>query len=326
MDESFNSTRANAPNSVEERRHDSAGTKPSGWPVDERWTPSETNAIRITKSVLSCKNATKIGTLNVRTIRTADKRLQLRYLFKKSGLQILAIQEHIIFHGEPILMTTLGRGSLLIKTSAWRNSSQAAVGGVGLVRSFRANQLVREITPVSLRVLKISFNGNPKLNVLSVCSPPDGDSDEAADEFHNEVRRAISVTPAHNFVLALGDAHLSKEWDRDLSWYYHDNTNCNGKLLRNTLLEANAEVTNLRFRKKPGKMWTYLSDMQLSKSQIDFILVKTKWRNSVMNTEAYDFFSSLGSDHRARLRPGGYCMTGQRSGRIVSYNRDTPWK
>lgn len=92
------------------------------------------------------------------------------------------------------------------------------------------------------------------------------------------------------------------------------------------MLEANAEVTILRFRKKPGKMWTYLSDMQLSKSQIDFILVKTKWRNSVMNTEAYNFFSSLGSDHRARLRPGEYCMTGQRSGRIVSYNRDTPWK
>lgn len=38
--------------------------------------------------------------------------------------------------------------------------------------------------------------------------------------------------------------------------------------------------------------------MQLSKFQIDFILVKKKWRNGVMNTEDYDFFSCLESDRR----------------------------
>ena len=64
------------------------------------------------------------------------------------------------------------------------------------------------------------------------------------------------------------------------------------------MLEANIGATNLRYRKELGKMWTYLSDMHLSKSQIDFILVRKKWKNSMLNTEAYDFFSSLGSDHR----------------------------
>lgn len=83
--------------------------------MDGRWIPSETNTI--TKSVLSRKNATKIGTLNVRPIRTANKRLEFGYLFERGGLQILAIQEHRILHDEPIVVTTLGGGSHLSATS-----------------------------------------------------------------------------------------------------------------------------------------------------------------------------------------------------------------
>ena len=41
-----------------------------------------------------------------------------------------------------------------------------------------------------------------------------------------------------------------------------------------------------------------MSDMNGCKTQIDFILVNRKWRNSVHNVEAYNSFSSLGGDHR----------------------------
>ncbi|XP_071480868.1 craniofacial development protein 2-like [Diadema antillarum] len=305
MDKSANSTRVKAPNSVkgERYRYDSTGSKPSGRPADDGLINSETNYRKPKakrESVLSCRRTTKIGTLNVRTIRTGDKREELGHLFEESGLQILAIQEHRILHEEPIRRTRIGVRSHLITTSAVRNSAQAAVGGVGFMISMEANKLVREVTPVSHRILKATFNGNPRLTVFAVYSPTEGDSIEHAEEFHEELCRAVTSTPMHNILLVLGDfnAHLSKENKEDTSWYYHNHTNRNGGLLKDTLLETNLEVTNLRYRKKPGKMWTYLSDMHLSKSQIDFILVRKKWRNSVMNTEAYDFFNSLGSDHR----------------------------
>ena len=35
-----------------------------------------------------------------------------------------------------------------------------------------------------------------------------------------------------------------------------------------------------------------------NKSQIDYILVRRKWRNSVINCEAYSSFANVGSDHR----------------------------
>ena len=38
--------------------------------------------------------------------------------------------------------------------------------------------------------------------------------------------------------------------------------------------------------------------MNGSKSEIDYILINRKWRNSVKNVEAYSSFPSTGSDHR----------------------------
>ena len=84
----------------------------------------------------------------------------------------------------------------------------------------------------------------------------------------------------------------------DPRWYFHTRTNRNGELLRDTALECDMEITNIRFRKKTNKMWTYLSDGTLSKGQIDYILIRRKWKNSLKNTEAYNTFQSLGSDHR----------------------------
>ena len=52
------------------------------------------------------------------------------------------------------------------------------------------------------------------------------------------------------------------------------------------------------FQKKPAKLWTYLSDMSGRKTQVDYITINKKWKNSVHNCQSYNSFSSLGSDHR----------------------------
>ena len=38
--------------------------------------------------------------------------------------------------------------------------------------------------------------------------------------------------------------------------------------------------------------------MNNNKFQIDYILISRKWKNSMHNCEAYNSFSSIGSDHR----------------------------
>ena len=55
--------------------------------------------------------------------------------------------------------------------------------------------------------------------------------------------------------------------------------------------------SNTLFRKREGKLWTWRSP-QNTLHQIDYVLVRSKWRNSIINSEAYSSFSSLNSDHR----------------------------
>ena len=56
-------------------------------------------------------------------------------------------------------------------------------------------------------------------------------------------------------------------------------------------------ATNTLFQKRRGKLWTWMSPNKTT-HQIDYILTRKKWRRSIINSEAYGSFSSLGSDHR----------------------------
>ena len=71
----------------------------------------------------------------------------------------------------------------------------------------------------------------------------------------------------------------------------------NGTHLFNFVNEFNLVVSNTSFRKPQRKLWTFQYP-DSTKAQIDFILVRRKWRNSIRNVEAYSSFSTVGSDHR----------------------------
>ena len=316
-----NSTRVQAPNSIsvdEQQFNDSITLKPAtGGVVDDvlmsRKQPEkhpnikeEKNRInkkeeKNLKSLVSCTTDTFLGTLNVRTIREDHKRLELATLFLRSNIKVLGIQEHRIVHEEEVKIERYLSGVHLITSSAWRNGRGAATGGVGVMLAKTAYNAITLIKSYGQRILLISFDGNPRLTVIIVYSPTEAATDEEAEDFHNNLRAAHRDVPAHHLLLTLGDlnAHLGKESNEDTGWYLHDRTNRNGTLLRDTLQEGHLEATNHRFQKKSGKMWTFLSDGTLTKSLIDYILIKKKWRNSLKDTVVSNSFSSLGSDHRA---------------------------
>ena len=51
------------------------------------------------------------------------------------------------------------------------------------------------------------------------------------------------------------------------------------------------------FEKRKGKRWTF-EDPKGNRYLLDYILVNSKWKNSILNSEVYSSFASVGSDHR----------------------------
>ena len=271
--------------------NDGAFSKPKGRKAAEEGRNRE-------KGLINCKTYRNIGTLNCRTLRDVGKREELAYNFVKSNLDILCVVDHKIIHedNEDKIRIEELEDCQLITTSAWKSSIGAAVGGVGIVIGKTAKRALSQINPINKRILEVQFNGNPNVTVVVNYAPVEG-SNEAEEHFIT-LSNVINELPKHHIILECGDfnAHLGKS---DVPFTFHEETNRNGQLLLDHRTECGMRITNTLFKKRMGKKWTYLSDMNGSKTEIDYILVNRKWKNSVHNVEAYNIFSSIGSDHRA---------------------------
>ena len=68
-------------------------------------------------------------------------------------------------------------------------------------------------------------------------------------------------------------------------------------MLKHYLEENNLLCLNTKFQKRPGQIRTHNSPNDY-KSQIAFLIINKKWKNSIINCRAYNYFISIASDHR----------------------------
>ena len=102
------------------------------------------NAQIVPTVLLKSKNTIKIATFNVRTGRENWRLQELIHHMEEQGICIVAIQEHRRVHEEVIKYERLDN-HLIITSSAWRNSAQAAVGGVGFILNATAEKSLCEV-------------------------------------------------------------------------------------------------------------------------------------------------------------------------------------
>ncbi len=143
----LNSTRVKAPNinitGDETRTDDSSSLNPSGRDGDDTLEPDtspkkENRKHQKNLKLFRARREALIGTFNIRTVRKEEKRLELVDRFLHSKVEVMSIQEHRIVHEEEIAIETYEEGVRFITISAWRSSSQAATGGVGVMVTKRA--------------------------------------------------------------------------------------------------------------------------------------------------------------------------------------------
>ena len=143
----------------------------------------------------------------------------------------------------------------------------------------------------------MDFDGNPRTTVVVAYSPTNCAEESVVEDFYRTLRSTIQDVPAHNFLGILADfnARIGPEVAPHV---FHDSTNRNGFHLGDLMTEHGLIAANAQFQKRPGKLWTFKDRATDALRQLDYILIRKKWRNSLLNAEAYNSFSSVGSDHR----------------------------
>ena len=218
---------------------------------------------------------------------------------RKYRVAVCGIQEHRRVHTDVMketVVTKMIEDYYLVTTSAWRNEAQAATGGVGLMLSRDAQKTLISVTQSSDRVITASFKGNPVLTTIVAYAPTLQAQEDEKVAFYNALRQAVEAVPQHHFLAILGDFNARLGLG-DAPFTYHQVANDNGKRLIELIEDYSLLANNTQFEKRKGRLWTWLSPSG-SKAQIDFILTRRKWRNSVLDSCAHNTFSTVGSDHR----------------------------
>ena len=130
------------------------------------------------------------------------------------------------------------------------------------------------------------------------------DNDKAKDTFYKDLYNLLSNIPPHNVLIVLGDfnARIGKDSHQSYPtvtgpFCSEEQTNENGQRLVDLCIENNLRPVSTRFPHKLGRLWTWTHSSG-THSQIDHILITSKWVNSVRNCRAYNTIQEIDSDHR----------------------------
>ena len=123
------------------------------------------------QKLIKCKQALQIATFNVGTLNRIRQLPELIASAVEYKIDIICIQEHRYTHTKDIKYHETGNGWLLVIVSAWKNSVNAAVGGVGLLIGPRALKTLNSIEKIQPRIMAATFDGNPRATIISCYSP-----------------------------------------------------------------------------------------------------------------------------------------------------------
>ena len=127
-------------------------------------------------------------------------------------------------------------------------------------------------------------------------SPHNCSSESDIEKFYTELRTTVEQVPLHNFLIISGDLNAKLGPD-DVKFTYNNETNRNGELLIDFMKEFNLFSSNTSFMKPKGQLWTF-EYPKGGRAQLDYLIFRKKWRNSVKDARSYSTFSTVCSDHR----------------------------
>ena len=94
---------------------------------------------------------------------------------------------------------------MLVTVSAWKNSVNASVGGVGMLIGRRALKTLNSIERIQPRMMAATFNGNPKATIISCYSPTNVSEETELVTFYEELSSLVRSIPKHNLLVIGGD-------------------------------------------------------------------------------------------------------------------------
>lgn len=153
-----------------------------------------------------------------------------------------------------------------------------------------------------LMSMRLKLQGDRYATIISAYAPTMSYSDEEKEAFYEQLSRAVSLAPANDKIILLGDfnARVGRNcaaWDRVIGKHGVGNENSNGSLLLSFCATNKLIITNTLFQQPNRLKTSWMHPRSKHWHLIDYIIVRQRDQRDVHLTRAVQH-STTWSDHR----------------------------
>ena len=156
----------------------------------------------------------------------------------------MCIQEQRYTHSEDIKHHDNGNGRMLATASAWKNSINATIGGVGILIGPRALKSLNSVEKIQPQKMLATFNGNPSTTIISSYSPTNFSEETDLIAFHDEVSSIVHRILNHNVIVIGEDMNAQISKNSNPKFSLPNSSNRNGEHLTDFEVENRLELEN----------------------------------------------------------------------------------
>lgn len=236
-----------------------------------------------------------IGTWNVRGLNDPGKLTILEREVVRVGVNICGLSE------------THWKGSGHFSTEHhviyFSGNDINSRNGVAFLLPLHQKNCVMGYEPVSDRIISIKIKAQPMdINIVQVYAPTSTATDGAIEEFYSDLETTISKVPNRELLVILGDMNSkigenANQLAKCAGRFGLGKRNERGERLIQFAAENDLLITNSLFKHHPRRLYTWVSPDGKTRNQIDYIMIRSRWRSSIANTHTLPG-ADCGSDHQ----------------------------
>ncbi|KAI5692524.1 hypothetical protein M8J77_008381, partial [Diaphorina citri] len=234
------------------------------------------------------KNTRRIGTWNVNTLLQTGKLENLKLEMKRQNIDILGISE----------MRWQGAGDFwsddVRVIYSGTEEGRTGMKGVGIVLEKSMGLRVTGYVQHSDRIILVKLKTEPNDTIIiQVYMPTTNAEDEEVERIYEDINGLIDKTRGEDNVIIMGDMNAIVGEGRDgvtVGKYER------GDMLVEFCTRNRLVITNTCFDHHKRRRYTWKAPGDIRRAQIDYILVKERFKNQVKNCRSYPG-ADIGSDH-----------------------------
>ena len=224
----------------------------------------------------------KIAKWNVRTLNRCGKLENIKKEMDRLVINILGICE----------VRWAGAGKISSgKYTIIYSGGQKHENGVGFVLDEEHAKSLRGFWTLSDRVCMIKLDAKPlDINIIQVYAPTSDSNDEELDKFYSEFETAMKQYKSTDNTIIQRDFNAKVEKsskDENVGAYGLGQRNERGNRLVEWAKKHGMIIGNTMFCQPPRRLWTWKSPGDNISNQIDYVMMKTRLRNSLISCKAY---------------------------------------